>query len=445
MSLSHSQAASLSLGGIGLNRPAARAYLVNVAETLQQVVLPALSGHAHKNANDCMETVLQLAAALSAPDALREPLAAIDPSADLRTQALAEGRAFEAADAAVSALIAGVRGAEAPLTRSVDAARIESYLRAQPQGGAALRVVKAVPLPGGRSKLTILVSVENAVSLPGELVFRQDWAAAVTGTSVAAMEFAILSRVHAAGILVPQPLLLEPGSEALGAPFIVVGRLSGRAIGTLFDPPGAQPVRDLAEQLGRIHGLPASEFANVPDLVERSHTAAQLREDLAKFRAGIEKLGSPLPALARFALDWLDATVEQVRSPRTLVHGDCGWHNNLTDHDRLMAVLDWEMAHLGSAALDLGWMKSATEKVVPWDEFMAIYQRAGGPQVDAFTIDWYSIYTKLWFMNLMLQARAAVSGGVLHDIDYTQVCAHYAPALMAHLSRAMQQALAHGR
>src|SRR5690606_32208311 len=118
------------------------------------------------------------------------------------------------------------------------------YLRAQPQGGAALRVVKAVPLPGGRSKQTILVSIENAKALPDELVFRQDWAAAVTGTSVAAMEFAILSRIHAAGILVPQPLLLETGSEALGAPFIVVGRLPGRAIGTLFDPPSAQPVRD---------------------------------------------------------------------------------------------------------------------------------------------------------------------------------------------------------
>jgi len=443
MSIQDTQLASLSLGGIGLHPPAARAYLVNVAETIQQVLLPALQGHAHKNASDCMETVLQLAAALQAPDDARDALAAIG-TGDLRTQALAEGRAFEAANERAIALMTSVRAAAAPLTRGVDAARVQAYLRAQTRGGAELRVISAVPLPGGRSKQTILVSIEHARDLPNELVFRQDWAAAVTGTSVA-MEFEVLRRVHAAGIRVPPPLLIESGSEALGAPFIVVGRLQGRALGDLFEPPSAQPVRELAEQLGRIHALPVSEFEGLPGIVERSYTTAQLRDDLAKFRASIEKLASPLPALARFALDWLEQTVAQVHSPRTLVHGDCGWHNNLVDGEHLSAVLDWEMAHLGSPALDLGWMKSAAEKAVPWTEFMAIYHAAGGPQVDAFSVDWYSIYTKLWFMNLMLQARAAVAGGVLHDIDYTVVCAHYAPALMAHLSRALQQALAHER
>lgn len=442
MSSPDTQAASLALGGIGLHAPAARAYLVNVAETIQQVLLPALSGHAHKNATDCMETVLQLAAALQAPEDNREAISAI--SGDLRAQALAEGRAFEGAQERAAALIGSIRSAAASLTRGVDTARIQAYLRAQDQGGPELRVVSAVPLPGGRSKQTILVSIEQARDLPNELVFRQDWAAAVTGTSVA-MEFEILRRVHAAGIRVPQPLLIENGSEALGAPFIVVGRLQGRALGDLFEAPGAQAVRELAGQLGRIHALPVADFENLPGVLERSYSTAQLREDLARFRAGVEKLGSPLPALARFALDWLDQTVEQVRGPRTLVHGDCGWHNNLVDGEHLTAVLDWEMAHLGSPALDLGWMKSATEKLVPWPEFMAIYQAAGGPEADAFTVDWYSIYTKLWFMNLMLQARAAVTGGVLHDIDYTVVCAHYAPALMAHLSRAMQQALDHER
>lgn len=443
MSENDTRTASLSLGGIGLHSAAARAYLVNIAETIQQVLLPALSGHAHKNAGDCMEVVLQLAAALQAPEAGQDAIAAIDTDAGLREQALAEGRAFDENYERVTALIASIRSAEAPLARGIDPARVEAYLRAQPQGGPEVRVRSAVPLPGGRSKQTILVSIENARALPDELVFRQDWAAAVTGTSVA-MEFEVLRRVHAAGIRVPQPLLIENGSDALGAPFIVVGRLQGRAIGNLFDPPGAQPVRDLAEQLGRIHALNKDDFASLPGVVERSYTTAQLRDDLAKFRAGIEKLGSPLPALARYALDWLDATVDQVRGPQTLVHGDCGWHNNLVDGDRLTAVLDWEMVHLGSPSLDLGWMKSATEKVVPWDEFIAIYRAAGGPEVDAFTIDWYSIYTKLWFMNLLLQARAAVAGGVLHDIDYTHVSAHYTTALFAHLSRALQQALKHG-
>lgn len=435
MNAAEPQPPRLGFGGIGVEPESARAYLINIGETIQHHLLPNLQGHAHAQALACLRTALHLAAA-------HQPAVTALATEDADS-AQAEGLAFEATFDAAEALIASVTQSAPPPGRSADAARIETFLRAHPRGGAALRVVTAKLLPGGRSKQTILVSIEGAKDLPNDLVIRQDWAAAVTGTSVA-MEFEVLSRLHAAGVRVPQPLMLESGKDALDAPFIVVSKLAGQVEGNLFDPPASkQPVRELAEQLGRTHGIRVEDFIGLPGITERSYSLEQLRGDLAKFRAVIEKLTSPLPQIVRFGLDWLDQTVTRVRGPRCLVHGDVGFHNNLCEGERLVAVLDWEMAHLGNPALDLGYLKVMVERRLPWQEFMQIYQRAGGPESDPFTVDWYGVYTNLWFMHLVLQARAAVVSGALHDMDYAYVCAHYGPASHAYLSKRLRAAMSH--
>ncbi len=425
----------LGFGSIGVESDAARAYLINMGETIQHHLLPNLQGHAQAQALACLRTTLHLAAALQPPVAAFEREDA-DP-------AVSEGLAFESAFDAAESLIASISASSPPPGRRCDPLRIQTYLQAQPRGGAELRVTAANLLPGGRSKQTILVTVENACDLPSDLVFRQDWAAAVTGTSVA-MEFEVLARLHVAGVRVPHPLLLEAGKDTLDAPFIVVSRLPGKVIGNLFDPPeSAQPVRELAEQLGRTHALPVQTFEGLPGIAERSYTTAQLRADLAKFRAVIEQLASPLPQIVRAGFDWLDQTVDRIRGPRRLVHGDLGFHNNLCDGERLSAVLDWEMAHLGNPALDLGYIKVMVERRLPWDELLGNYHRAGGPEIDAFAVDWYGVYTNLWFMHLVLQARAAVVSGALHDMDYAYVCAHYGPAAHAYLSKRLRTAMRH--
>lgn len=433
----------LRLGGVGLDPAVTHGCLMTVAETLQQTLLPALDASAHKSAGYCIDTLLYLAASLKAPQDSAAAIDAMLAAPTPRARVDAEAACLQEACAHAVELARKVRSAGPTQSRQIDAARLERYLRAQPAGGDALRVRSATALQGGRSKLTILVGVENANSLPDELVFRQDWSGAVTGTSVAAMEFAILQRAHAAGICVPQPLLLENGSDALGAPFIVVARAAGKPLGDIFEPPpSAQAVRELAAQIARIHTLPLAEVERLPGVSEQSYTAEQRRGELVKYRAVIEQLGGPLPAFIPHAFDWLLANIERVNSPRTLVHGDCGWHNNLVDGEHLSAILDWEMAHIGSPALDLGWIRTAAEQAIPWDEFLCLYHQAGGPAVDAFAIDWYDVFRKLWLVHLVVQARAAVASGAIHDVEYAQIAARYGPAVVMQLSRALQRALA---
>ena len=410
----------------------AKAYLVNVAETIQGILLPQLSDRAHARALDCLYTVLHIAAALDAPVP-----AAGSPTAE------SEATAFAGAHAAAEELISSITKTPPLPSRSCDPLQIENYFRSHPRGGAALKVESARLLPGGRSKQTILVSVSGARDLPGRLVIRQDWAQAVTGTSVAT-EFAVLDRVAQAGVRVPVPLILELSKEALGAPFLVVTRLDGKVEGELYQPtPSAQPVRELAEQVGRIHALEAGQFLQMPGIVERTHTPEQLAADVARIGAVMEKLCQPMPLTIRLALDWLARSAPRVKGPRTLVHGDISFHNLMSDDGHLSAILDWEMAHVGSPGLDLGYMKVAVEKAIPWDEFLTIYRASGGPAIDPFVIDWYSLYTNVWFLHMIVQARYAVVSGAMHDMEYAYVCAHYWPQGMAHLARKLADARKH--
>ena len=63
---------------------------------------------------------------------------------------------------------------------------------------------------------------------------------------------------------------------------------------------------------------------------------------------------------------------------QALVHGDYNFHNLLFDGDRLSAVLDWELSHVGHPAEDLGYIKQTAEQSVAWEDFMAAYRDEGG-------------------------------------------------------------------
>ena len=432
----------------GVTPMAAKAYLINVAETIQNVLLPAAKGNAkaESRAVDCLGTVTRLASQFGATQGTHlqalEQLARSGLSAD-PAAALTEAAALDAAEAEAAQLLDSIVKAPAAPGRNFEQSRVESYLRAHPRGGAKLRVTSANPLQGGRQKQTILLSQEGALDLPTHLVVRQDWVGAASATSVVS-EFEVLKRLWQADLRVPQPLILEASSDALGSPFMVVTRVPGKLEGDLFAPPISERLAfQLAEQVGRLHALPAGDFAGLPGIVEHSYTQEQLRAELAKFRPVIEKFGVPSQTV-NVAHKWLEANVSRVEGPRTLVHGDVGFHNLLCDGDRLTAVLDWELAHIGSPARDLGYLKSFVEMMTTWPRFIAAYRSAGGAALSEFTIDFYTLFSSVWLYQLLLQANAAICGGIVHDMEVTYVCAHSTPRLLARMSRELRAILAKG-
>jgi aminoglycoside phosphotransferase (APT) family kinase protein len=338
--------------------------------------------------------------------------------------------------------------AATPNSRSFDADRFERYLQQHELGGKAVCVVECRPLAGGRSKQTILVTLQGAKGLPSHIVVRQDWASAVTGTSVIS-EFALLRSVFDAGLRVPHPLLLEKSPEPLGAPFIVVTRMAGGPQGDIFNPPRSEKLAlQVAEQLATLHRLPTKAFSEIGVPAE-AYSETQLRDGLQSFRQLNDKLGLPSRTI-EIAIEWLQQNISRVSSAQSLVHNDLGFHNFLIEGEELVAILDWELAHIGNPAADFGYIRDWICQMTSWSRFMESYRAAGGPEVDQATLDFYTLWCGVRLYCLLLQARAGVAMGAVKDTEITFAVAQFLPILLHRISRQLRaildgsEARAHG-
>jgi aminoglycoside phosphotransferase (APT) family kinase protein len=407
----------------------ASAYIRNTADALARL-LPEMEGDARASVEECTRTLFRTALHL-------------DPAVHGVSTAITDLKSEAAALAGIEAVAKNLLGAlgadttEVAGGRGFDQAALSAYLRAHPLGGDNTRIVEARLLAGGRSKQTVLLQIEGARDLPADIVVRRDWASSVTGTSVVS-EYELLRVVHAQGIKVPQPLLLEASPDALGSPFIVMRRVAGQALGDPFTPPPSEgPVLDLARELGKLHGLDAGLFEGMRGVVEENITREQLREKLTAYTQVIADFATPSVSVDA-ALAWLNDHLEEVECHKTLVHADLSFHNLLCDGDALGSILDWELAHIGNPALDLGYLRSVVTQRVEWDTFLEVYRQAGGPSIPASTIDFYTLFASIWLYQLLLQARSAIANGQVADMEIAHVCAHFIPALLARVCRELE-------
>lgn len=408
-----------------LNAEILEAYLKNIAETLHHIIIPELSGNAKSRATDCLYTTMHIAAKIRPDQSV--------------VAAASEGQAAQLSYKQAMQKLDELKNNAAPEGRSCDAGKIEAYLKQHALGGPNLMVKSAKLLTGGRSKQTIIVELSGAIKLPNTIVIRQDWTDSVTGTAING-EFDILSKLQAAAVKVPTPLLLETCSKPLGAPFIVVNCINGVVDGDLLTAPATSgPIADLAAQLAIVHSLNPDDFLPLHGIYEKENNSADLQKEIEGFTQIISQCEESVPAPITAALTWLSDTANKLQSPRTLVHGDLGFHNFLCDNNKLSAILDWELAHVGTPAYDLGYIKTAVEGSMHWPEFMNLYRTAGGPDIAEFDIDWYSVYTIVWFYHMMVQARKGLTAGVIHDMDITFVCAHFGAAALADIARKMER------
>ncbi|HVY85208.1 MAG TPA: phosphotransferase [Caulobacterales bacterium] len=322
----------------------------------------------------------------------------------------------------------------------VKATAIEAGLAALGYPHARVHDMKVVF--GGRSKETILFSINGVPGLPRDLVMRRDLLTGSLGTRVVD-EFALLEVLHAHGVRTPAPFAATAEGGAVGTPFLIMARARGRTAGEAVTAPlRSEQVLAAARALPAIHRTPTSAVATLP-MFERpaaspQETAALVEKMARQWR---EKARTFSPAVEA-AYRWLGAHAAQVAPHAVLVHGDYNFHNLLYDGDELTAVLDWELSHLGHPAEDLGYVKQCVEQRVSWDSFMAEYRDAGGLDVSLHDVHAYALLSMLRLIGYILHSRDLFESGAADTVGKGEVSSYFLPRLMQQVSLEMRQIIA---
>jgi aminoglycoside phosphotransferase (APT) family kinase protein len=218
----------------------------------------------------------------------------------------------------------------------------------------------------------------------------------------------------AGGRGVPVPTVVAMGEDDdIGPAWLVLERLEGETIPRkiLRDDAWTKARGALTAQCG--HALAAIHTID-PDGVEGLPRADPLRDPLPL----LDALGEVHPAL-ELGTRWLAAHRPEP-GRRVTVHGDFRCGNLLVGADGLRGVLDWELAHAGDPAEDIGWLCAPAWRFGgpgevggfgSLDELLGAYRDAGGDTVTPARVHWWQVYaTVKWAAICALQAATHLNG-----------------------------------
>ncbi|MCC7259210.1 MAG: phosphotransferase family protein [Gammaproteobacteria bacterium] len=225
---------------------------------------------------------------------------------------------------------------------------------------------------------------------------------------------------HDAGIPTPRVDLVFDAEDGLGEGFVsafVAGETLGQRI---TRAPELAAARELltgqcARVLAEIHGMDTATLPPLP--------AEPPAEMLDRLRRAHDSFGVRLPVF-ELAFAWLQDRLPAVPG-RHLVHGDFRNGNFIVGEQGLVAVLDWEAAHLGDPLEDLGWMClnawrfGRIERPVGGfgarDDLIGAYEAATDTPVDTRRVRFWEVFGTLrwgiicqWFGNQFITGEVPV-------------------------------------
>ncbi len=298
--------------------------------------------------------------------------------------------------------------------------RVRDWLAAR-TGDAALRIASTRKLSGGAIQQNWALEVETGGAVQ-HWVLRTDSAAVLAVSLPRTAEYALLKAAFEAGVKVPEPLFLCDDSGVTGAPFFVMRRVFGTALGPRVVKDGtlgggrAKLAESLGRELAKIHRIrpPRGDLAFLGDPPADAALAA-----IATMRARLDAGGTPRP-VTEWGLRFLERDAP-APVPAVLVHNDFRTGNLMLDASGVTGVLDWEFAAWGDGHADLGWLCAncwrfgnvAMEAggLGPRADFYTGYAAESGAAVDEARVRWWELMAHIrWAVIAADQAQRHISG-----------------------------------
>jgi aminoglycoside phosphotransferase (APT) family kinase protein len=232
------------------------------------------------------------------------------------------------------------------------------------------------------------------------LILRRSAVGRGPGVLTLRAEAHVLSAVHGCNVPVPEVRYVLAAQDGLGEGFLMQ-RIAGATLpGKILRDPALAAVRpQLASQLGGIAAaIHAVDLSRVPEL-PLLDAQRQIQHLDAQYRA--QETARPVFDLA---FRWLYEHLPPAVTP-VLVHGDYRHGNLIIGAQGVLAVLDWELAHIGDPAEDLTWLC-----IPPWrfgeldkpvggfgrrEDLLAAYERASGRSIEQERLAWWDMLGSL--------------------------------------------------
>jgi aminoglycoside phosphotransferase (APT) family kinase protein len=193
-----------------------------------------------------------------------------------------------------------------------------------------------------------------------ELVLRRDPPGRTGDFSDRRLEFELLRCARGAGVPVPRVHWACSDPGVLETPFFLMERLEGETIPRrlLRDEAYARAREGMVGELGailaRIHAVDFDR-RRLRGLERPKPGRSPAEDQLATSLAAVRELAPEPHPILELAARWLERRLPRDQR-QTLVHGDYRVGNVMFDTKGVVAILDWELAHVGDPVEDLGWL-----------------------------------------------------------------------------------------
>ncbi|MGE4304833.1 MAG: phosphotransferase family protein [Novosphingobium sp.] len=291
-----------------------------------------------------------------------------------------------------------------PLTADL----LQTYLGRKLPQWTDIAVENLFRLPLGASRETFRFDLrymdENGHAQRTGMILRRDPPASNV-ESDRAHEFAAYRAIHGHGVPVPRMILLEQDASHFDGAISLAEDLRGyhNSEYQLQDPAWADRLPHVARQMWSTMGRLAAISVAALDLsfTRAATVETTAAQELASWVDVLDRhdVGAePITRAAIRALERWQPTAQKL----AMVHGDFRAGNFLYNDDGdLIAVLDWEMAHLGDPLEDLGWSLMrvfcfARDNrycgLATRDQAIAIWEEASGLTADPRSLRWWELF-----------------------------------------------------
>lgn len=214
-------------------------------------------------------------------------------------------------------------------------------------------------------------------------------------------EFDLLRELAPTDLPVPAARWLDVEGSWFGRPSLIMSREPGSCDYYLLT--ATRPLDEriklahaMCDLLARVHRVDWRTTGLAGVLEDPGPEAARVQLDEWAMVLDRDRL-EPQPEI-ELAARWLSEHAPRSQAT-VLVHSDFKPGNVLIENGQVVALLDWELAHLGDPLEDLGWVTQPLrhrEHMIPgvWedDQIVARYQELTGFDVDPQALRWWNLF-----------------------------------------------------